>query len=108
VTEPLTDLPEHEARLSGMDTVTTRLLRKLSYGEPPNFFPTELPLTPSIAPGLVFWHTRASIILDNPHMMHDVLADVLVSPDVEDVQGTSDRPWRCVMASSTRDGRRSA
>jgi len=63
---------------------------KLSYGEPPAFFPSELPLTPSIAPCLVSWHPEASIILDNLHMLHDVLADILASPEVADVRAALD------------------
>jgi len=42
--EPLTDFPEWEKRQEGLDTVITRYYAKLSYGEPPQFFPSELPL----------------------------------------------------------------
>jgi len=84
--EPMMTFRDRETRLEGLDTVTERFHRKLSYGEPPDAFPTELPLAPPIAPGLVALHPRAAAILDNLNMMHDVLADILVSHEVEDVQ----------------------
>lgn len=89
--EPLMDAPTAEAVDAGIDTVMTRFVRKLSYGEAPDAFPTELPLTPSIAPGLVAMHSRAGAILDNLNMMHDVLSDVLVAPEVEDVRAAVDQ-----------------
>jgi len=83
--EPVMTFRDRDARLEGLATVTERFFRKLSYGEPPDAFPTELPLAPPIAPGLVAQHPRAAAILDNLNMMHDVLADILVSHEVEDV-----------------------
>jgi hypothetical protein len=88
--EPLTDFPEEERRLAGIDTVTTRYFAKLSYGEPPEFFPSELPLAPSISPGLIFLSPESAMIWDNLTMMQEVLADVLASPDVEDVHAAVD------------------
>ena len=87
VQEPLAD---SDARLQGLKVVTDRFERKLSSGQPPDAFPTELPLAPSIAPGLVSAHLRAAAIIDNLNMMHDVLADVLVHPKVGDVRAAID------------------
>jgi hypothetical protein len=89
--EPLEVYTTREERLQGLRVVTDRFHRKLSFGTPPDAFPTELPLAPSIAPGLVaFRHPRAAAIIDNLNMMHDVLADVLVHPEVDDVRAALD------------------
>ena len=83
VQEPL-ELSDRTARADGLKVVTARFERKLSGGKPPDSFPTELPLAPSISPGLVSLHPRAAAILDNLNMMHDVLADILLHPKVAD------------------------
>lgn len=89
-TEPLTDFTS-EQRAAGLDTVRTRYYSKLSFGEPPEYFPSELPLAPAIAPGVIFMSPEAAIIWDNATMLQEVLADVLASPDVMDVQGALDQ-----------------
>ena len=89
-TEPLTDLRTKEERAAGLDTVMTRYYDKLSYGDPPQFFPSELPMAPAICPGLIFLSTDAAMIWDNLTMMQEVLADVLAAPDVEDVRAALD------------------
>lgn len=83
--EPLTDY-SGEQRDAGLDTVSARYFAKLSYGEPPQFFPSELPLTPAIAPGIIFMAPAAPMIWDNLSMMQEVLADILASPEVPDVR----------------------
>jgi hypothetical protein len=88
--EPLTDFAEEDRRLAGIDTVMNRYYAKLSYGEPPEFFPSELPLAPSIAPGLIFLSPESAMIWDNLSMMQEVLADVLASPNVKDVHAAVD------------------
>jgi len=88
-TEPLTDLVGAD-RAAGLDTVRTRYYAKLSYGEPPEFFPSEIPLAPAIAPGLIFMSPESAMIWDNNTMLQEVLADILASPDVTDVQGAVD------------------
>jgi hypothetical protein len=88
--EPLTDFAEVDRRLAGIDTVMSRFFAKLSYGEPPEFFPSELPLAPSISPGLIFLSPESAMIWDNLSMMQEVLADVLASPDVKDVHAAID------------------
>src|SRR5690606_14473382 len=100
--EPVMDLDDPARVAAGIDTVTTRFHRKLSYGEPPDAFPTELPLAPSIVPGLVAKNRRAGAILDNLNMMQDVLADILVSPDVEDVRATLDEAVEQFLSPSWR------
>jgi hypothetical protein len=89
-TEPLTDLAEAEARAAGLDTVRARYYAKLSFGEPPEFFPSEIPLAPAIAPGLIFLSPESAMIWDNLTMMQEVLADILASPDVTNVRAAID------------------
>jgi hypothetical protein len=73
-------------RRLGVEVVTERFQRKLSPGRPPDGFPTELPLAPSIAPGLLSIHERVAAIFDNLNIMNEVIAEVLVHPKVGDVQ----------------------
>jgi len=84
-TEPFTDLPAGSERTAGIDTVTTRYYAKLSYGEPPRHFPSELPLAPAIAPGLIWLSPESAMIWDNLSLLLEVLADVLASPETTDV-----------------------
>ena len=101
--EPFSDKAERDRDLA---IVADRLTRKLSFGKPPDAFPTELPLAPAIAPGLVALHERAAAIIDNLNLMQDVLTDVLMRPDVpnpkavvnEVVAQFIDRQYRCVRA----------
>lgn len=104
VQEPLERFVDPVERDRGLATVAERLRRKLSSATPPDAFPTELPLAPSIAPGLVALHNRAASILDNLNMMLDVIADVLVHPGVVDRRAAvneviaqfTDPQYRCV------------
>lgn len=90
VTEPLTDLHEPTERAAGLDTVVSRYHAKLSYGEPPRSFPSQIPLAPAIAPGLIYLSPEVAMIWDNLSLMQEVLADILASPDVTDVQAALD------------------
>lgn len=89
-TEPLTDLQGAE-RAAGLDTVTARYYSKLSYGDPPQFFPSEIPLAPAIAPGIIFLSPESAMVWDNLTMLQEVLADILASPDVTDVRAAVDQ-----------------
>ncbi len=80
-TEPLTDLPPGPARDAGVDTVSLRYEAKLSNGEPPQAFPSELPLAPAIAPGLIWLSPESAMIWDNLSMMLEVFADVFASAE---------------------------
>jgi hypothetical protein len=104
VLEPLQDLDDRRAREQGLSIVARRFEQKLSESAPPDAFPTELPLAPAIAPGLVALHERAAAIIDNLDIMMDVIADVLVHRDVTNRQSEidriatqfMDRHYRCV------------
>lgn len=84
-TEPFTDIEPGAERLAGIDTVSTRYYAKLSYGAPPAFFPSEIPLAPAISPGLIWISAETAMIWDNLSMLLEVFADVLASPDTPDV-----------------------
>ncbi len=86
-TEPLTDLSPGPDQAAGIDTVTSRYHAKLSYGEPPEFFPSEIPLAPAIAPGFIWLSPEAAIIWDNLSMFLEVVVDVLASPSTSDLPG---------------------
>lgn len=83
-TEPFTDLDGPE-RYAGIDTIQARYYAKLSYGEPPAFFPSEIPLAPAIAPGFIWLSPETAMVWDNLSMLLEVIADVLASPDTPDV-----------------------
>jgi hypothetical protein len=103
---PLETFNDPAERDRGLATVAERFNRKLSFGAPPDAFPTELPLAPAIAPGLVAVHDGAAAIVDNLNMMLDVIADVLVHRTVADRRSAvtaamkqfTDRQYRCVQA----------
>jgi len=105
VLTPLEDFPSGPDRDRALTTVADRLRAKLTFGATPALSPpTELPLTPAIAPGLVAADDRAAAIVDNLHMMLDILADVLARPALPNrraaldavVAQFSDRDYRCV------------
>ena len=45
-------------------------------------FPTVMPMTSGIAPTFSAAHPRAAVIFDNLHMMHDIISDLLASPEI--------------------------
>lgn len=87
--KPLLDLTGAELA-AGVDTVHARYYSKLTYGEPPEFFPSELPLAPTIAADVSYLSPETTAIWDNQTMMEEVLADILASPRVTDRQGSID------------------
>ena len=87
VTEPLTDIDPGLERMEGIDTVASRYFSKLTYGEPPAFFPSELPLAPALAPGLIWLSPEAAMIWDKLSLYLEVLSDVLAAPATPDVPG---------------------
>jgi hypothetical protein len=45
-------------------------------------YPAVMPMTAVVAPEFSRRHPRAAVIFDNLHMMHDIISDVLASPEV--------------------------
>lgn len=89
-TEPFADLRPGRERLAGVDTVTARFYAKLSYGKPPSFFPSEIPLAPAIAPGFIWASPESAMIWDNLSLLLEVLADVLASPEALDATAATE------------------
>lgn len=75
--EPLIRYQAPERRRAGVMAVMARFWSMLE--NPPESFPTEMPMAPTIAPSLVAFHPDAAAILDNANMYHDVVANTLVS-----------------------------
>lgn len=75
--EPLIRYQTPEQRRAGVMAVVARFWSMLE--NPPESFPTEMPMAPTIAPALVAFHPDAAAILDNANMYHDVVANTLVS-----------------------------
>jgi hypothetical protein len=106
IMEPLERFDDASERERGLAVVDERFRSKLSSGTPPRAFPTELPLAPAIAPGLVALHERSAAVIDNLNMMLDVISDVLVHRGVanrraavdEVIARFTDRQYRCVQA----------
>jgi hypothetical protein len=104
VLAPFEDFAAGAERDRALGIVEGRLRAKLSLAEPFEAPPTELPLAPAIAPGLVATHDRSAAVIDNLHMMLDVLADVLVHAAPATRRAAADavadqfstRPYRCV------------
>jgi hypothetical protein len=59
--------------------------------EPPSRFPRHMPMSWEAAPTFAKEHPRAAAIFDNLHMLHDIVADVLVSEKVTDKRAELDR-----------------
>jgi hypothetical protein len=49
---------------------------------PPETMPYLMPMTAAVAPTFAARYPEISIIFDNLHMMHDVVSDILASPEV--------------------------
>ncbi|MFW6200764.1 MAG: hypothetical protein ACOC8K_09325 [Gemmatimonadota bacterium] len=83
--EPLIRYQAPERRRAGIMAVMARYWSMLE--NPPERFPSEMPMAPTIAPALVAYHPDAAAILDNANLFHDVVANTLVQ---EGAQGESD------------------
>lgn len=81
--EPFEMSSEPAQRRADLKKVADRYQKKLVKGKLPDSFPEEVPLAPSIAPGLVMIHERSAAILDNLNMMKDVMAETLANPNAE-------------------------
>jgi hypothetical protein len=80
VYEPLLVYDEPAARRAGVQAAVTRFWQMLE--DPPEALPSEMPMTPAIAPAFTERYPEFAVIFDNLHMMHDVVSDILVSEAV--------------------------
>ena len=73
--EPLIRYQMPEMRRAGVLAVVARFWSMLE--EPPESFPTQMPMTPTIARSLAARQPRAAALLDNSGMFRDAVLDVL-------------------------------
>ncbi len=78
--EPLLTGRTDTERAELVDATVGRLRQML--GNAPTSTPYLMPMTPAIAPTFARRYPEAGAIFDNLHMMHDVLSDILTSPEV--------------------------
>jgi hypothetical protein len=67
-------------RQQSLDTLRVRFARM--YADSAERAPAVMPMTPAIAPRFTTRYPEAAIIFDNMHAMHDVVADILYSPQI--------------------------
>jgi hypothetical protein len=78
--EPLMTGRTPDERQSGVAAAVTRF-RQMLVNAPENM-PRLMPMTAAIAPTFAERYPEAAIIFDNLHAMHDVISDILASPQV--------------------------
>jgi hypothetical protein len=78
--EPLVVGTTAEERQAGVTAAVTRF-RQMLVNAPENM-PRIMPMTAAIAPEFTRRYPEAAIIFDNLHSMHDVISDILASPEV--------------------------
>jgi len=81
VYEPLLTETSPEARQAAVQATVLRFWQMLA--DPPATLPSEMPMSPAIAPHFTERFPEFAAIFDNLHMMHDVISDILVSEIVE-------------------------
>ncbi|HST57966.1 MAG TPA: hypothetical protein VLK84_04745 [Longimicrobium sp.] len=78
--EPLLTGKTPEERQTGVLATVARFRQMLENA--PENMPRMMPMTPAIAPVFAARYPEAAIIFDNLHGMHDVISDILASPEV--------------------------
>ena len=78
--EPLIAGRTQDEKKAGVKAVLARFWSMLE--DPPNRFPKVMPMTAAVAPEFSGRHRRAAIIFDTLHMMHEIISDILASPQV--------------------------
>lgn len=80
--DPMMYYATAEDRRAGIEVVVDRFRAKLDGA--PESLPTERPTPAAISPELARRFPRAAVIFDNLHLLHDVVADLLVHDGVTD------------------------
>jgi hypothetical protein len=80
VYEPLLLYEDPEERQMAVNATLVRFWQMLE--DPPATLPSEMPMTPAIAPTFTERYPELAAIFDNLHMMHDVISDILASDRV--------------------------
>ncbi|MBI4519604.1 MAG: hypothetical protein HY701_02110 [Gemmatimonadetes bacterium] len=78
--EPLLTARSEDEKQTAVTATVARFWQMLE--EPPNRMPRIMPMTTAVAPEFARRYPEAAIIFDNLHSMHDVVSDILASPDV--------------------------
>jgi hypothetical protein len=78
--EPLLVNATLDARQTGVTATVARFRQMLE--NPPQTMPHIMPMTAAVAPTFAQRYPEVAIIFDNLHMMHDVISDILASPEV--------------------------
>jgi hypothetical protein len=78
--EPLMVNTDVASRTKGVNATVGRFWQMLE--DAPETMPYLMPMTAGIAPTFSARYPEAAIIFDNLHMMHDVISDILASPEV--------------------------
>jgi hypothetical protein len=78
--EPLIVGTSVDERQAGVKATVARFWQMLE--DAPENMPYLMPMTAAVAPGFAERYPEIAIIFDNLHMMHDVISDILASPEV--------------------------
>jgi hypothetical protein len=78
--EPLMVNTAVAGRTKGVNATVGRFWQMLE--DAPETMPYLMPMTAGVAPTFAARYPEAAIIFDNLHMMHDVISDILASPEV--------------------------
>ncbi len=78
--EPLMVGRNYGERQTGIAATVTRFFQMIE--DAPTNMPRVMPMTAAVAPTFTARYTEAAIIFDNLHSMHDVISDILASPEV--------------------------
>ena len=78
--EPLLVGRNQDERQTGVTATVARFRQMLENA--PTHMPRVMPMTAAVAPRFAARYPEASIIFDNLHGMHDVISDILASPEV--------------------------
>lgn len=78
--EPLVVGRDFSERRALVDAAVARFRQMLV--NPPSGMPHQMPMTYAVAPRFALRYPQAAIVFDNLHSMHDVISDILASPDV--------------------------
>jgi len=76
--EPLLVGATREAQAEGVAGVVDQFRFVLA---DPARYPTTMPMTAAVSPRFAAAHPRGAAIFDNLHMMHDIISDILATPD---------------------------
>jgi hypothetical protein len=80
VYEPLLAYDDLASRQAAMQAALARFWQMVEGA--PGTLPSEMPMTPAVAPAFTERYPEFAVIFDNLHMMHDVISDVLTSEAV--------------------------